>query len=174
MMERRAIVFFLTYFFAAGCAGPVYKQVFKEAPAANQKEFFVSREALYQAALKAVCSKNFLIEKEDRENGFILAKRYFQRGKQSIVLALQAKIVAEGENTAILFLNALETTERTYVSDHTRFFMWIVPLPGGGGKEASSIKAGEKIVEDPSFYKNFFAIISQELGNLVEEGSVNP
>ena len=149
-----------------GCAStPVYKEVFKEDVDYNKREFNVSSDVLYQDVVKAICSKSFIIENEDKESGFILAKRYFQKGKKNIILALQAKIVAEGEECATLYLNAVETTERLYVADRTRFFLFLIPLPGGGGKEATKIKEGEKIVEDKEFYTKFFSLIEREIEN---------
>jgi hypothetical protein len=36
-------------------------------------------------------------------------------------------------------------------------------LPGGGGKSASQIKEGEKIIEDKKFYQDFFKEIEREV-----------
>ena len=104
-----------------------------------------------------------MVEKEEQENSFILAKRSFQQGRRITVLLLQAKLTADEENKTTLYLSALQTTERVYVADRTRFFLWIIPLPGGGGKEGSSIKEKEEIIEDKEFYQNFFAVINDEL-----------
>jgi len=168
----RKVLFYclIGFFLIDGCASaPVYKEVFKEKVNYNKREFNVSSEILYQAVVKAICSKSFIIENEDKERGFILAKRYFQKGKRNIILALQAKIVTEGEEYTNLYLNAVETTERLYVADRTRFFLFIIPLPGGGGKEATKIKEGEKIVEDKEFYQNFFSLIEEEIKSVTVE-----
>lgn len=147
-----------------GCAGPsVHKEIFRETPSYNSKEFPISKDILYEAAIRAICAKNFIIEKENKENGFVLAKRSFQKGKRTIVLVIQAKIISKEENKALLYLNALQTTERFFVADRTRFFLFLIPLPGGGGKEASTIKEGEKIIEDREFYQNFFSAIEKEI-----------
>ena len=45
-----------------------------------------------------------------------------------------AKITLNGENSSTLYLDAIQTTERLFVSDHARFFLFLIPLPGGGGK----------------------------------------
>jgi hypothetical protein len=144
----------------------VYKEVFKDKPNYNQKEFPVSKEALYRAVIKAIYPKSFIVEEEDVERGFILAKRSFQRGKRTIVLALQARVVSEAEDKSTLYLNALQTTERLYVADRTRFFFWIIPLPGGGGKEAIKVKEGERIIENKEFYQNFFKAVEKEIKTL--------
>ncbi|OQX53929.1 MAG: hypothetical protein B5M48_02070 [Candidatus Omnitrophica bacterium 4484_213] len=47
-------------------------------------------------------------------------------------------------------------SERLFVADRTRFFLWLIPLPGGGDKEVSKIKEEEKIIEDRKFYQRFF------------------
>jgi hypothetical protein len=72
-------------------------------------------------------------------------------------------MVPEGTNKSRLYLSAVETTERSYVSDRTRFFLFIIPLPGGGGKEASQIKEGEKVVQDKVFYRKFFDFICEQV-----------
>ena len=92
-----------------------------------------------------------MIEKEDQASDFILAKRSFQKGKRTTALLLQAKITSEAENKSTVFLSAIEIKEASYVADRTRFFLWIVPLPGGGGKEASSVKEGEEVIKDRKF-----------------------
>jgi hypothetical protein len=137
--------------------------VFNEKESYNSKEFSVPANILYQAASRAICAKNFIIEKEDIDKGFILAKRSFQRGKRSIVLVVQAKMDTSCNDKTMLYLSALQTTEMYYVSDHTRFFLFLVPLPGGGGKNASQVKEGEKVIDDKEFYKNFFAEIQREV-----------
>lgn len=148
----------------SGCAStPVYKDVFNEKSAFNQKEFPVSQEKLYQAALRTICSKNFLIEKESEQKDFFVGRRAFQKGKRTTILILQAKIMPDSESSATIYLNALETTERSYVADRTRFFLFIIPLPGGGGKEATEVKEGERVIEDKEFYGNFFAEIEKSL-----------
>ena len=150
----------------SGCASaPAYKEVFEEKPAYNSREFSVGADALHQATVRALCSRNFIIEKEDADNGFILARRSFQKGKRTFILALQAKINSQGEDnsSSVLYLNALQTTERLYVADRTRFFLFIVPLPGGGGKEATKIKEEEKTIEDREFYQKFFSAVEVEI-----------
>jgi hypothetical protein len=137
--------------------------VFIEKPAGNFKEFTVSRDLLYASVTRVLCSRNFLIENEDKEKGFLLGKRSFQRGHKTIVLLVQAKLVADSPDRSSIFVNALETTESYYVSDRTRFFLFLVPLPGGGGKQASSVKEAEKSVQDPRFYKDFFGEVEKEL-----------
>jgi hypothetical protein len=158
-----AVMLFVVFLFV-GCAGPsVYEEIFRETPRYNSKEFSVSKDVLYEATARAICVKNFIIEKEDKENGFILAKRSFQKGKRTIILALQAKMTSKEKDKSMLYLNTLQTTERLFVADRTRFFLFIIPLPGGGGKEASKIKEGEKIIEDKEFYHNFFSAIESEI-----------
>lgn len=147
----------------AGCASaPVYKDMFKEESSFNTKVFPAADSELYPAVIKALCLKNFIIEREDKETGVITAKRSYQQGKKIVVLVVQARIVPSGLEST-LFLNGLQTTEKTYVADKTRFFLWIIPLPGGGGKDATSIKEGEKVIEDKAFYQNFFSVIEQQL-----------
>lgn len=166
-MRKTWLFLLLTVFLSAGCATPAYKEVFRDKPAYNSRQFPVNKDILHRAALRAVCARNFIIEKEDSEKGFILAKRSFQRGRRTIVLVLQANASFDEAERTTLYLNAMETTERYYVADRTRFFLWLIPLPGGGGKEGTSIKEGERIVEDKTFYENFFVEIEKEIKKLM-------
>jgi len=141
----------------------MYRDVLKDKPVYNTKEFSVSADSLYDAALKAIYSKNFFVEKEEKANHFILAKRSFQRGRKTAIVLLQVKIVPNEPAGANLYLNAFQTTERSYVADRTRFFLWLIPLPGGGGKEATSIKETETVIEDKDFYDSLFSCIESQL-----------
>jgi hypothetical protein len=169
---------------SSGCASaPVYDQIFKEDNSYNQRSFAVSQRELYLATLKTIYAKNFMIDKESEEKDFIVARRSFQEGKKTTILIVQAKIVGDEQGgSSTLFLSGLETTERSYVADRTRFLLFIVPLPGGGGKQASTTKEGERVINDKEFYKNFFNEIdkainkSQELRfgvKAVEENKAN-
>jgi len=148
----------------AGCATPpVYKEGFKCKAAYNAMQFPVNRDTLYLATLRTIYSRNFIIEKEDRENGNILAKRSFQYGRRTVILLLQANVSPDELEKSTLYLTVLQTTERYYVQDRTRFFLWIVPLPGGGGREGTHVKEGEKIVEDRRFYERFFVEVEEAI-----------
>jgi hypothetical protein len=163
-MKHIISLFAIVVVFLPGCASThVYKEVMKEEPSYNTREFSASKDALYQAVMEVVLDKNFMIEKEDKENSFILAKRSFQKGKKSIALLLQAKITAVTDAKARVYLSAVETREANYVADRTRFFLWLVPLPGGGGKEASRVKEGEEVVSDKDFYNNLFSLVEKVL-----------
>ncbi len=162
-MKLAAIVLFTCFLTISGCAAPAYREVFQDRASNNSKEFNVPVNVLYQATTRAVCSRNFIIEKEDAEKGVLLAKRSFQKGKKTIVLVLQARMDSSVNDKTMLYLTALETTERFYVSDRTRFFLFLIPLPGGGGKNASQVKEGEKIIDDKKFYQDFFKAIQREV-----------
>ena len=162
-MRLTTLVLISTLVIISGCATPAYKEVFKEKQSYNSREFSVTKDVLYQAMTRALCAKNFIIDKEDPDNGFILAKRSFQRGKRTIALIVQAKLDSIIPDKTTLYLSGLETKEVYYVADRTRFFLFIIPLPGGGGKEASHIKEGEKIIQDKEFYNNFFSTVESEM-----------
>lgn len=162
-MQKPYILLIAASLMLAGCATPTYREVLKKTPDYNKKEFAVSKEVVFKAAAKVICLKGFMLEKEDENEGFILGKRYFKRGKKNIILALQAKVISDQENKSTLYLTAMETTENSYVADRTRFFLFLIPLPGGGGKEASTIKEGEKMVEDRHFYNSLLSLIENEI-----------
>ncbi|MCK4809486.1 MAG: hypothetical protein KAS99_00930 [Candidatus Omnitrophica bacterium] len=163
-MKKVFVFILIICFLITGCSTTgTYKEVFKEEPFCNSKEFFIPKQILYRKTIKAICSRNFIIEEDNVDKGFILAKRFFQKGKRTIILLLQAKIIADDESKSILYLNAVQTTQKAYVADRTRFFLWVVPLPGGGGKEASKITEREVIIKDEKFYQNFFSAIGKEI-----------
>lgn len=149
----------------SGCGTPsVYREVFREGPTRyNSRTFPYSQEVVYTAILKTLYSRKFIVENENKETGDLLAKRSFQKGKRTIALILQAKFLAGSEDETTLFLTAMEISERLYVADRTRFLLFIIPLPGGGGKEATKIKEQEKLIEDKKFYQQFFEAIEEEI-----------
>lgn len=168
-MKKNVFLFALLCLFAAGCSsGGAYKEIFKDKSSYNSKEFAVNKEMLNTAVLKTIYSKSFLVEKEDLSNGFILAKHLFQKGKVTIVLMLQAKMITDSPEKTTLYLNAVETSERVYVSDRTRFFLFI-PLPGGGGKEANRVIEGERQVKDKNFYSQFISEVERHLKDLKQQ-----
>ena len=166
MTNKIPLLAFLVILISGCASAPVYNQIFEEDTSYNQKSFPVSQKQLYDAVIKTIYSKNFMIDKENDDKDFVVARRAFQQGKKTTILLVQAKVAGVDQtNSATVFLSALETTERSYVSDRTRFFLFIVPLPGGGGKQASTVKEGEKIISDKKFYANFFLEINKALEN---------
>lgn len=162
----RNLIYLLTIVvLISGCGTPsVYREVFREGPTRyNSRTFPYSQEVVYTAILKTLYSRKFIVENENKETGDLLAKRSFQKGKRTIALILQAKFLAGSEDETTLFLTAMEISERLYVADRTRFLLFIIPLPGGGGKEATKIKEQEKLIEDKKFYQQFFEAIEEEI-----------
>jgi hypothetical protein len=162
-MKKFILAAAISVLITAGCASPSYRQVFKEKPAGNFMVFGVSNDMLYAAAAKVLCERNFIIENEDKDKGFILGKRSFQRGRKTLVLLMQGKIVSDGPGRSSLYVNAIETTETYYVADHTRFFLFLIPLPGGGGKDVSTVKEAEKSIQDKRFYDDFFKEVDKKV-----------
>ena len=163
-MRRLSIFIMVIAFLISGCStASVYKEVLKQKTPYNMREFSISEDILYQATIRTMYSKNFIIEKEDKEKGLILAKRVFQRGRRTIDLLLQARVISIEADKSTLYLNAIQTTLRTCITDRTRFFLWLIPLPGGGGKEATEIKEDARTIEDRQFYQQLFSLIEKEI-----------
>src|ERR1700693_1553068 len=128
-----------------GCSTPsAYKEVMKYNDPGNLRDYSVGKEALYPAVLKTFLAKKFVIENENQTDGTLVGKRSLQAGKTTGVLLTQARILGSGSDLSALYLNAVETTEREFVADRTRFLLFVIPLPGGGGKEATTVKEGER------------------------------
>ncbi|MEI7999134.1 MAG: hypothetical protein WCH62_06490 [Candidatus Omnitrophota bacterium] len=165
-MRIQSICFILalTVLTLAGCAGaPVYKQIQKDNATYNSRTFTATSEELQKALSQMLLSKKFQIDKEDDVAGIVLASRYFTHSRNNTVVVLQGKMFAQGEGRQKLFLNAIETTQRNYVVDRTRFLLWVVPLPGGGGKEVTKTKESEASIEDASFYTDLFDAVGRNL-----------
>ena len=60
----------------------------------NVRTFNSSVDNCYLAAKRAVLSQNFRIEKEDLQAKSFTAARYFEDGKDSIVLTANANVIA--------------------------------------------------------------------------------
>jgi hypothetical protein len=161
----------LVALFAAGCASPAYREVFKEDASYNARDFSEPPDVLFQSVSRVLLGRNFILDKEEQEKGFILARRCFQKGKKTDALIVQAKIMPASDGISTLYLNAVQTTDVCYIADRTRFLLFLIPLPGGGGKEASTVKQGEKIINDKKFYADFFNAIKDELGRLRSHAS---
>jgi hypothetical protein len=144
----------------------------KDTEEINSKSYNFSQDVLFPAVIETFMIKKFIIEHEEPGQGLITGARYFNHGKHNSILALQAKFIKKGDQKTTLFLNAVETTEKNFVQDKTRFFMFLVPLPGGGGKQVSTMKESEKIVEDKEFYDTLFALIDTKLGQEVAPQTV--
>ena len=156
--------FLILVLFCSSCSSTkLYKEVMKDTQEINFKSYNVSQEVLYPAVIETVMLKKFTIENEDPGQGLLTAARYFHQGKNNSILALQAKFIRKGDQKTSLFLNAVETTEKNFVQDKTRFFLFLVPMPGGGGKEVSTMKESEKIIEDKEFYDVLFALIDKKI-----------
>jgi len=169
-MKKSILLFALLCLFAVGCSSNgSYKEIFKEKISYNSKEFAVGKDLLNTAVLKTIYSKNFVVEKEDLVNGLISAKHLSEKGKATIVLMLTAKMIVDSPEKTTLYLNAVETTERVYVLDRTRFFLFLIPLPGGGGLEAKKVIEEEKQIKDKNFYQQFISEVERQLKGLMQQ-----
>lgn len=150
--------------FLSGCATfSPSGEVFKEKANINSRTYDASINACFDTLKQVILKKNFSLVSEDKETKRLQASRYFQKGRRSIVIVLNANLQSLGEDKTAIYLNAVQTTEKLYAQSHTRFFLFIIPLPGGGGEEAVKLKEGEITIEDKKFYEGFFEEIGEEL-----------
>jgi hypothetical protein len=140
-----------------------YKEITKDKDSYNVRVFQATLPQLHEAVEKVVLAKKLSIVSEDKAAGALSASRKFTQGYQTVVVVLQAKIVPNGEKEQQLFLNGIQTTERNYVEDKTRFFLWIVPLPGGGGKHVTTSKEADVFIDDKAWYGELFDEIQKVL-----------
>lgn len=162
---RKVLLIICLALFAAGCSSTkyVYKEITQDKDPYNSRTFQCSSAELLTAIERMVLSKKLSLETEDKAAGTLTAFRKFTRGSQTVVVVVQAKIISSTEKEQQLFLNGIQTTERNYVQDKTRFFLWLVPLPGGGGKQVTTSKEADVFIEDKAWYQDLFNEIQKNL-----------
>ncbi|NTV29749.1 MAG: hypothetical protein HGA80_06700 [Candidatus Omnitrophica bacterium] len=165
-MKRWAVVLVICGLLTVlGCSPTryIYKEITADKDPYNSQVFQATMPQLLDAVEKTMLTKKLSIEAEDKTAGTLTAFRKFSRGYQTVVVVLQAKIISNCDNEQQLFLNGIQTTERNYVEDKTRFFLWLVPLPGGGGKQVTTSKETDVFIEDKEWYQDLFAEIQKVL-----------
>jgi hypothetical protein len=150
---------FVILIFLSACGGPqVYKDIFNKEGGPNVKVFNASVDNCYLATKRAVLSQNFKVEKEDLQAKSLTAARYFEDGKDSIVLTVNANVIATGSDKATIYVSVVQHVEKVRTKIDRTFF-GLIPI----GSEATKIKQEEKTVEDEAFYKKFFEAVEKEI-----------
>jgi len=163
-MGKRLFVLSLGILFLSSCATfSPSGEVFKEKANINSRTYDASINACFDTLKQVILKQNFSLASEDRETKRLQASRYFQKGRRSIAIVLNANLQSLEENKTTIYLNAVQTTEKLYSQSHARFFLGLIPLPGGGGESAERLKEGEITVEDKKFYEGFFEEIGEEI-----------
>ena len=163
-MKQRTLAIASVLLCVAGCAGPsAYERVFKDREHFNANTYPVDLETCWAAANRVVLALNFGIDHQEKEHGAVQASRSFKEGQRTTSILLKVNLQPDGERRTRVYVHAVQATERVFTRSHTRFFLWIIPLPGGGGIEANRVKEGEWTVEDKQFYDGFFKALDQEL-----------
>ena len=164
-MRLRTLMLIVPALVLAACSPTrnIYKEITRDKDPFSLRVYQCTASELLVAVEKVVLTKKLSIGTEDKAAGTLTAFRKFSQGYQTVVVVLQAKILSNGEAEQQLFLNGIQTTERNYVQDKTRFFLWLVPLPGGGGKEVTTSKESDIFIEDKEWYKDLFDEIQKAL-----------
>ncbi len=150
------LMIFLSF---SACGSPqVYKDVFNKDGGPNVRTFSASVDACYLAVKKAILTQNFRIEKEDSQAKSFTAARYFEDGKDSIVLTVFANVIAAGNDKATIYVSAVQHVEKVRTKTDRTFF-GLIPV----GSEATKVKQEERTVEDVEFYKKFFEAVEREI-----------
>ena len=105
------------------------------------RTFNASVENCYLAAKRAVLSQNFRIEKEDLQAKSFTAARYFEDGKDSIVLTANVNIIASGKDKATIYVSAVQHVEKVRTKTDRTFF-GLIPV----GSEATKVKQEERTI----------------------------
>ena len=164
-MKRTRLSLVLSALLLSGCGGPsAYNRVFKRtAQHINSQTYAADHEVCWNAVNRATLALNFSVDQQDKARGLLQASRYYTEGKRTTTITVQANVQVQGQQRTTVYLNAVQRTERLFARSHTRFFLWVIPLPGGGGTEANRVKEAERTVDDKQFYQAFFRTIEQEL-----------
>ncbi len=166
-LMKKIILILGMFLVVSGCS-PLrytYREIQKDKQPENVRVFSASGAQLQKALIEMLLLKQFSIDKEDDALQTIVASRYFSRSHNNTVVVLQARIFMKDQLHQELFLNAIQTTQRNYVVDRTRFLLWVIPLPGGGGKQVSKTKEVEVTISDKVFYVDLFDAIGKLLVN---------
>lgn len=148
----------------AGCSGPSsYERVFERTAQPNVRGYPAGQAECRQALSRAVLQLGFAVEPAGSDER-LRAGRQFQDGKRTTTITVEATLQAQDEANTLIYLTATESRERLFLQSHRRFFLWIIPLPGGGGTTASRMTESVRTVTDPEFYDAWFAAVSRELG----------
>lgn len=154
----RKILFLLPILLVFACSPQVYKDVFNTDSGPNVRTFNVSVDTCYLAAKRAVLSQNFRIEKEDLQAKSFTAARYFEDGKDSTVLTVNANVIAAGNDKATIYASAVQHVDKVRIKTD-RALLGLLPV----GSEATMVKQEERTVEDAEFYKKFFESVEREI-----------
>ena len=164
-MTRKGLVVAAVLLALGGCARPTaYQRVFgAQERSMNRRTMPATGGSTWAAVKRAALALNFSIDEEDQAKGRATASRLFQDGRKTTKIQLKAEIEPDGSGQTVVFLSAIEETDRLFTRSHRRFFLWIIPLPGGGGVEANRVTETERTIVDQDFYDSFFAAVEREL-----------
>lgn len=156
--------------FLTGCSPSryIYKEISQDKSSYNTQTYEVAAADLNKAVTQMLLAKKFEITEKNEDAGTITATRVFSKSYQTTMVKVQASVVTNSEKNQSLYLNGVQSTERHYVQDHTRTLLWVVPIPGGGGKSVSTSKEADVTIDDAEFYKDLFDGVRK---NLPSEGS---
>ncbi len=157
-LRTAVFVMFLMAVLMTGCATSGYKDVFKDENSPNVKTFNVLPDDCYMAGKRAVLSKNFRIEREDLQARSFTVARYFEDGKDCIVITINANVMAAGKDKSTVYASATQHVEKVRVKTD-RALLGLVPA----GSEATKVKQEERTIEDKEFYNKLFTALEKEL-----------
>jgi len=141
-----------------GCATAGYKDVFNDENSPNVKTFNVLPDDCYIASKRAILGQNFRIEREDLQARSFTAARYFEDGKNTVVVTINANVIATAKDKSTVYASATQHVEKVRVKTE-RALLGLVPA----GSEATKVKQEERTIEDKDFYNKLFAALEKEL-----------
>lgn len=152
------LIFLIAVMAVSGCATDAYKNVFNNEKSPNIKTFAASVDDCYLATKRVVLSQNFRIEKEDAQAKSFTSAKYFEDGKDSIVLTINANVIAAGKDKSTIYVSAVQHVEKVRVKTD-RALLGLLPV----GSEATKVKQEERTLEEEDFYNKLFTALDKEL-----------
>ncbi len=156
--DKKIILLLLLIMPLVGCAGNAYKKVFADGSNdLNVRNFNVPPDISYIAAKRAVLNQNFRIEKEDVQARSFTAARYFEDGRDSIVVTINVNVMPSGKDKSTVYASATQHVDKVRVKVD-RTLLGLLPI----GSEATRVQQEKRTIEDRDFYEKFFAAIEKE------------
>ncbi len=88
----------------------------------------------------------------------VTSAKYFEDGKDSIVLTINANVIAAGKDKSTIYVSAVQHVEKVRVKTD-RTLLGLSPV----GSETTEVKQEERTLEEEDFYNKLFTALDKEL-----------
>lgn len=141
----------------------------KTALSDNSHSYPASQGAVFNAVKISLIQQGFEIDQADTSNGLLKGMRTFDDPKDheiAYLVTLTADIAESSPGTTVLTAAASQKTVLNREVHKYYHLLGLLPIPTG--REYQSVVRGEGNITKPSFYQDFFAVVSR---NLTQSGA---